>query len=73
MRLRRLKSRAADDAIGSSRKTISDSPTIQRPVDAGSLHALAQSGAPTPAPNEISNVIKMEMVPTVRLSAHPDP
>lgn len=52
---------------------ISDSPTIQRPVAAGSPHALAQSGASTPAPNEISNVIKMEMVPTARLSARPDP
>lgn len=37
---------------------ISDKPTIQRPTDAGSLHAFAQPGASVPAPKEISNVSK---------------
>ena len=55
-------------------KMTSDSPTIQRPVAAGSLHALAQSGAATPAPNEISNVIKVETGPLgAPLRASPDP
>ena len=45
---------------------ISDSPRIQRPIATGSLHALAQSDAPTPAPKRISIVDKDQMVPTTR-------